>query len=95
MDHIKSVFYFKSKIDEWRVEFVNNIDDKLTCIVYLNNDLYWDFGTGIPTTASSNPTKSKSSEILKYAKEAYKKAYFVRDRRDEKIKKILNEEVNP
>jgi len=92
MDHIKSSFYFKSNQDVWRVDYVYHISkwgsNTLKSVVFLNDELYWDFET-IPNTRTENPTKSQAKEIIASAKKEYKKTYAVRDSRDKKLKEIL------
>jgi hypothetical protein len=47
MQHIKSSFFFKSKEDNWRVDYQDKSDEngwqQLTRQVYLNDELYHDF----------------------------------------------------
>ena len=92
MDHIKSSFYFQSNQDVWRVDYVYYISkwglNSLKSVVFLNDELYWDFET-IPNTRTENPTKSQAKEIIASAKREYKKTYAVRDSRDKKLKEIL------
>ena len=92
MDHIKSSFYFQSNQDVWRVDYVYYISkwgcNTLKSVVFLNDELYWDFES-IPNTRTENPTKSQAREIISSAKKEYKKTYAVRDSRDKKLKEIL------
>ena len=88
MQHIKSSFFFKSKEDNWRVDYQDKSDEngwqQLTCQVYLNDELYHDFDK-MPNTNTHNPTKSQAKEIISAAKRINK----VTDKRDKKLKKIL------
>jgi hypothetical protein len=89
MEHIKSSFFFKSKEDTWRVDYQDKPDEgnwnRLTCQVYLNDELYHDFEGRLPNTNTSNPTKSQAKEIISAAKKINK----VIDKREKKLKKIL------
>ncbi len=88
MEHIRSSFFFKSKDDTWRVDYQDKPDEgnwnRLTCQVYLNDEIYHDF-EGIPHTNTSNPTKTQAKEIISAAKKLHK----VDDKREKKLKKIL------
>jgi len=89
MEHIKSSFFFKSKDDNWQVDYIDKPDSRgwshPTCQVYLNNDIYHDFDN-LPNTKTHNPTKSQAKEIISAAKKINK----VTDKRDKKLKKLLN-----
>jgi hypothetical protein len=90
MDHLKSEFTFKSGgSDVWKVVYeINAFEDyggKYSCRVILNDDLYHDFETNIPTTNTSNPTKSQSLEIIRKSRKINK----TREKREKIIKKIL------
>ena len=94
MEHTKSSFYFTSKNDNWQVDYTYYIKNyygqdhsELKAIVYLNNELYWDFD-GIPNTRTDNPTKSQAREIITAAKKLYKENYKLRDDRDKKLSKL-------
>jgi len=94
MEHIKSSFYFQSNEDVWRVDYVYYTSSKwggsyLKAIVYLNDEVYWDFVDGLPNTRTDNPTKTQAKEIISVAKKEYKEFYKLRDSRDSKISKIL------
>lgn len=93
MEHFKSSFYFQKDEESWRVDYVYFIskynDKSIKAVVYLNDNLYWDFEDGIPNTRTENPTKTQSKEIIAAAKKEYKKAYGVRDSRDKKLNQIL------
>ena len=86
MDHLKSEFSFKSgDSDVWKVVYEINASGKYSCRVILNDDLYHDFETNIPTTNTSNPTKSQSLEIIRKSRKINK----TREKREKIIKKIL------
>lgn len=89
MEHIKSSFFFKSGDNIWRVDYEDKPDSggwvRLTCQVYLNDELYHDFEGRLPNTNTSNPTKSQAKEIISAARKINK----VSDVREKKIKKIL------
>jgi hypothetical protein len=89
MEHIKSSFYFKSGDNNWRVDYQDKSDSngwkRLTCQIYLNDELYHDFEGSLPNTNTSNPTKSQAKEIISAAKKINK----VSDKRENKLKKIL------
>lgn len=89
MEHIKSSFFFKSGDNDWRVNYEDKPDSggwkRLTCQVYLNDELYHDFDGSIPRTNTNNPTKSQAKEIISVARKINK----VTDKRDNKLKKIL------
>jgi hypothetical protein len=90
MEHIKSSFFFKSKEDTWRVDYQDKPNEegrfRLTCQVYLNDEIYHDFEGRLPNTNTSNPTKSQAKEIISAAKKINK----VTDKREKKLKKILD-----
>lgn len=90
MEHIKSSFYFQNKEETWRVDYVYDQSQWrcLKALVYLNDDLYWDFES-IPNTRTENPTKSQAKEIITAAKKEYKKLYALRDKRDENLTKLI------
>ena len=85
----KSSFYFKSGDNNWRVDYEDKPDSggwkRLTCQVYLNDELYHDFEGKLPNTNTSNPTKSQAKEIISAAKRINKAS----DMRENKLKKIL------
>lgn len=89
MEHIKSSFFFNSSNNNWRVDYQDKPDlggwKRLTCQVYLNDELYHDFDGNIPRTNTSNPTKSQAKEIISSAKKINRDS----DKRDNKLKKIL------
>ena len=90
MEHIKSSFFFKSKDEIWRVDYQDKPNEegrfRLTCQVYLNDEIYHDFEGRLPNTNTSNPTKSQAKEIISAAKKINK----VTDKREKKLKKILD-----
>ena len=92
MDHFKSSFHFTKDDETWTVDYVYFISKygykSPKAVVYLNDDLYWDF-EGIPNTRTENPTKTQAKEVIVAAKKEYKKAYGVRDSRDKKLNQIL------
>lgn len=90
MEHTKSTFYFQHNDDVWRVDYVYRQSQyrDLKSVVYLNDELYWDFES-IPNTRTENPTKSQAKEIITAAKKEYKKLYALRDKRDEKLSKLI------
>ncbi len=95
MEHTKSSFYFTSKNDNWQVDYTYYIKNyygqdhsELKAIVYLNNELYWDFDDRIPNTRTENPTKSQAKEIISAARKLYKENYKLRDDRDKKLSKL-------
>jgi len=88
MEHIKSSFYFQSKEEFWRVDYIYK-GHYLKATIYLNDDIYWDFDS-IPYTNTQNPTKTQAKEVISAARKAYKAHNLIRDIRDKKIDKIVN-----
>lgn len=91
MDHIKSSFYFKSRNDNWRVDYQDSTSkgwSSISCQVYLNDNIYWDFECDLPRTSISNPTKSQAKEMITAAKKAYKVKNQTRDDREKKLKTL-------
>lgn len=95
MEHTKSSFYFKSKEDNWQVDYTyyttthyKTTFTQLKATVYLNDELYWDFDDRIPNTRTENPTKSQAKEIITAARKLYKENYKIRDDRDKKLSKL-------
>lgn len=87
MEHIKSSFFFKSGDNNWRVDYLSKPENSQwpTCIVYLNDELYHDFGGRLPRTNGTHATKSQAKEIISAARKINK----VVDVREKKLKKIL------
>jgi hypothetical protein len=87
MDHVKSSFYFKSTDNNWRVDYLTKSENSQwpTYIVYLNDEIYHDFGGSQPRTNGTHATKSQAKEIISAARKINKE----RDKRDKKINKIL------
>jgi len=85
MDHKKSQFYFTDKGIEWMVEYYY-VANYLAASVYEDGKLYHDFKNRLPNTRTENPTKTQAKEIISAAKKLYKD----RDKRDAKLKKLLD-----
>jgi hypothetical protein len=85
MEHKKSTFYFESNGVEWRVEYFY-IKSSIAATVYEDGNIYHEFGSSLPRTRTEHPTKSQAKEIITAAKKLNKE----RDKRDSKIKKLLN-----
>ena len=89
MDHKKSSFYFESKGTEWRVDYYYRPGSyggsHLCAAVYEDGQLYHDFENK-PYTKTQNPTKTQAKEIISAARKLNKE----RDKRDNKIEKILD-----
>jgi hypothetical protein len=94
MEHKKSIFIFEDKDVEWRVEYYYREEDsgyndyvyKILCaIIFEDESIYHDFNERLPNTKTENPTKTQAKELISAAKRLNKE----RDKRDKKIKKIL------
>lgn len=92
MEHKKTLFYFESKGVEWLVEYyytkhssygiTNHIPGAR---IYTDGDSYHEF-ENMPYTKTVNLTKTHAKELIAIAKKINKE----RDKRDSKIKKILD-----
>lgn len=88
MEHKKTLFYFESKGVEWLVEYyytIGKYGEEICVRIYTDGDLYHDFEK-MPYTKTVNYTKTHAKEIITNAKRLNKE----RDKRDSKIKKILD-----
>lgn len=89
MNHVKSSFIFQSKEDFWRVEYFQKPDERgynwENCQIYLNDNLYHDFGNKLPRTSAKHPTMSQAKELISSARKINKES----DKREKKLKKIL------
>jgi len=91
MDHKKSTFVFESKDTEWIVEYYYMPEEgfereRIAARVLEDGELYHDYRTKMPRTKTENPTKTQAKEIIAAARKIYKE----RDKRDNKINKVLN-----
>jgi predicted NAD-dependent protein-ADP-ribosyltransferase YbiA (DUF1768 family) len=92
MEHKKTLFYFESKGVEWMVEYFYETETRYgqdyqhqRARIYTDGDLYHDFEK-MPYTKTHNLTKTHAKEIITNARKLNKE----RDKRDSKIKKILD-----
>jgi hypothetical protein len=95
MDHKKSIFIFEKDDTEWIVEYYytdvywshsNTTRKEISAKIYENGVLYHDFENKLPYTKTENPTKTQAKEIISAAKKINKE----KDKRDKKLKSILN-----